>query len=475
MQSGQNTPNRATGQQGNRATGQQGKIPNYTKRHADSSQLSLKQNFLTELIYHKLISSHLQKLPKAVLWTAAVRWTTGLFIYAGGRVFWASPKHKYAQEHFMKRKGLLLLVLATLVAGGVFAQKVGDTVQVGGDSYNIESVNGDVITMRKGMGLDGVWRESSSQTRTINISGNTSVFTEFGASAVVQAAVKKGGYKIGGQYLRNLTRTGNLTWSGQECGLNSNADPIWLDCTITMSADGKNFQLRTTAGAASYTRQQGSSNNTASAPAPVINNSGMTFTSIPAFKTWLDGQPDNSNVNPYYVRVNISNINGGSNAGGSLGNAINNKINANKYIDLDLSGSTFNSVPDSAFANGKTITNVTLPGRVNGIGNYAFAHCTSLERITLGSNVNSFGTYAFQNCSSLESITFPASVQGIGAWAFNGCTSLNSVTFQGTIPAGGFNNSNPFLGDLRNKFYASDKENGTPGTYTRAGNTWTKR
>jgi hypothetical protein len=36
--------------------------------------------------------------------------------------------------------------------------------------------------------------------------------------------------------------------------------------------------------------------------------------------------------------------------------------------------------------------------------------------------------------------------------------------------------TNSFLGDLRDKFYATDKVYGTPGTYTRAsgGNTWTK-
>jgi hypothetical protein len=42
------------------------------------------------------------------------------------------------------------LVLATLVAGGAFAQKVGDTVQVSGQPYTIQMVNGDVITIRKG-------------------------------------------------------------------------------------------------------------------------------------------------------------------------------------------------------------------------------------------------------------------------------------------------------------------------------------
>jgi hypothetical protein len=217
---------------------------------------------------------------------------------------------------------------------------------------------------------------------------------------------------------------------------------------------------------------------TCSVTVTAVSSSSGTFTTIAAFKTWLDGQPDNSNVSPYYVRVNISNVNGASYTNGSLGSVLRNKINANKYVDLDLSGSTFNSIPNNAFDNCTTLTNVTMPGRVNGIGNSAFVNCTSLESVTIGSNVNSIGNDAFSNCSSLESVTIPSSVQGINNAAFARCNSLNSVTFQGTIPSAGFtsNGTYPaFMGDLRAKFYASDKENGTPGTYTKAGNVWTRR
>jgi hypothetical protein len=54
------------------------------------------------------------------------------------------------------------------------------------------------------------------------------------------------------------------------------------------------------------------------------------------------------------------------------------------------------------------------------------------------------------------------------------------VTFQGSIPSSGFYSSNyspTFPGDLRDKFYALNPTNGTPGTYTRApgGWTWTRQ
>jgi hypothetical protein len=46
----------------------------------------------------------------------------------------------------------------------------------------------------------------------------------------------------------------------------------------------------------------------------------------------------------------------------------------------------------------------------------------------------------------------------------------------GVIPQDGFNNY-AFPGDLRDKFYAADFNDGTPGTYIRAsgGETWTRR
>jgi len=61
------------------------------------------------------------------------------------------------------------------------------------------------------------------------------------------------------------------------------------------------------------------------------------------------------------------------------------------------------------------------------------------------------------------------------------------MTFQGTIPSSGFDQSaftmsysagpSGNTGDLRQKFYASNSANGTPGTYTRQSGSmvWTKQ
>jgi hypothetical protein len=50
------------------------------------------------------------------------------------------------------KKGIMLLVLAVLTAGGVFAQRVGDTYTLDGQPYSVQSVSGDTVTLKKAQG-----------------------------------------------------------------------------------------------------------------------------------------------------------------------------------------------------------------------------------------------------------------------------------------------------------------------------------
>jgi hypothetical protein len=133
-----------------------------------------------------------------------------------------------------------------------------------------------------------------------------------------------------------------------------------------------------------------------------------------------------------------------------------------------------------AYPSGKTETSFIIPDSVTFIENSAFSGCASLANVTMPDSVTYIGNDAFRSCTSLANVTIPDSVTYIGDNAFRGCTSLSSVTFQGTIPSSRFYNTSDdqtFSGDLRDKFYATDKAKGTPGTYTRAtdGETWTRQ
>jgi hypothetical protein len=95
------------------------------------------------------------------------------------------------------------------------------------------------------LSLDGVWLSDTGNT--ITISGSTGVFTQFGSHAGWQSAVNRGLVKVGDQAFRNLTKTGDLRWTGQLLS----TDMSWYNCTITMNANGQTFQ---TTGS-TYTRQ----------------------------------------------------------------------------------------------------------------------------------------------------------------------------------------------------------------------------
>jgi hypothetical protein len=157
----------------------------------------------------------------------------------------------------MKRKGLLFLVLATLIAGGAFAQNVGDTLNAFGKNYTVKEIRDGEVILRLTPTLDGTWKSEGGSIITFN--GNTAVFKQISSSALFQDAVKKGYLKVGGQIFRNLKKTDDLTWSCQKIGIQSYTDApnvaigaVWGNCTIKLSANSKTF---TEDNGATWTRQ----------------------------------------------------------------------------------------------------------------------------------------------------------------------------------------------------------------------------
>ena len=109
--------------------------------------------------------------------------------------------------------------------------------------------------------LDGAWKVNTTDAIVI-ISGSTGVITQWQTSnALWQSAKDKGYINIGDQWFRNLTKTGDLTWTGQSIAVTyNNSSPnvatgtTWQNCTITMNANGQTFQSTTPTGTSTYTR-----------------------------------------------------------------------------------------------------------------------------------------------------------------------------------------------------------------------------
>jgi len=148
--------------------------------------------------------------------------------------------------------------------------------------------------------------------------------------------------------------------------------------------------------------------------------------------------------------------------------------NIGKYAFDDFTNVYSVIIPDSvihieehAFFGCLSLSDITIGNGVTDIGEEAFYHCVFLTDITIPNSVKRIGKYAFFDCAHLTSLKIGNGVTSIGEYAFDRCPILTSVTFEGSIPFKGFGSPYNFPGDLHFKFYATDKENGTPGTYTR--------
>jgi hypothetical protein len=205
----------------------------------------------------------------------------------------------------------------------------------------------------------------------------------------------------------------------------TNKAVTWVSSTPSIATVTNGLVKAEKAGSAEITVTTQDGGFTAKCIVTVRNEDEQPFTSIAAFQAWLNKQPDNTIANAYEVKLNVSDLTG-------IGTVLKGALE--KYIKLDLSGST----------------------------------------------VTSIGERAFSLCFNLTSVIIPNSVTSIGHGAFQDCFSLTSVTFIGTIPTSEFSSANMvFLGDLRAKFYATDPAKGTPGTYTTSnpgtGAVWTKQ
>jgi len=193
-------------------------------------------------------------------------------------------------------------------------------------------------------------------------------------------------------------------------------------------------------------------------PAGYLTITVPTFTSITALETYLQSIPANTADSPYIIVLNVNNLSGIATISGSLGYVL--RTNNNKYVSLNLSGSTFtgNKIVANAFNGCTSLIGISIPNSVTSIENTAFNGCNNLRNITIKTDkvtnnssnnwgnrfpatnlvvtfedVTSIGYSAFENCTRLTSVTIPNNVTNIGIHAFSGCTGLTSVTIPNSV------------------------------------------
>jgi len=135
------------------------------------------------------------------------------------------------------------------------------TFTLSADGQTLTITGADTWTRKTAYSLDGVWENENGNGMQVTVSGSTGVLKVLPSSnALWTDAINKNYVKVGDTFWRNLTSTGNLTWSGQSLGVYSNTSSPnvatgtgWANTTFTLSADG---QTLTITGADTWTRKQ---------------------------------------------------------------------------------------------------------------------------------------------------------------------------------------------------------------------------
>jgi hypothetical protein len=158
----------------------------------------------------------------------------------------------------------------------------------------------------------------------------------------------------------------------------------------------------------------------------------LFITSHDELNTVLHGLPENTVDLPYTLRVFVHKLGDSSEKTGSFGNAL--IANPNKYVNLDMSDSTFNTIGYMAFLECTGLIGIILPKSVTAIEGFAFYGCTGLAGIFIPDSVTSISDFAFHKCKSLTNITLPDKVSAIGVHTFS-YSGLDSIIIPDCVTA----------------------------------------
>ncbi len=112
-------------------------------------------------------------------------------------------------------------------------------------------------------------------------------------------------------------------------------------------------------------------------------------------------------------------------------------VNENNKNYCSVDGILFNKDKTALiqYPQGKTDTSYAIPDSVTTIGDSAFHRCNSLKSITIPDGVTTIDKWAFYRCSGLTGMTIPDSVTTINDSAFEYCSSLIDITIPDNVTA----------------------------------------
>ncbi|GHU11242.1 hypothetical protein FACS1894151_10890 [Spirochaetia bacterium] len=92
--------------------------------------------------------------------------------------------------------------------------------------------------------LNGVWDRGDI---VVTFNNSTAVFSQINSDSGWIKVQNNGSIRIGDQKFRNITKKGDLTWTGQERTYDQDTYLVkgWEDSTITMDSSGKTLQVYT--------------------------------------------------------------------------------------------------------------------------------------------------------------------------------------------------------------------------------------
>jgi predicted nucleic-acid-binding Zn-ribbon protein len=156
------------------------------------------------------------------------------------------------------------------------------------------------------------------------------------------------------------------------------------------------------------------------------------FSSVGELKEYLDSRPENTEANPYPVKIAGTNLSSKEKTGETL-KTLYDVLNQ-RYVTLDLrecTGAELIAASTYSMSNRANIVSLILPDSIIEVNSNGFSGYTSLKSVVMP-NVKIINTSAFKNCGQLESV-FALELETVAdakdntTGAFAGCTSLKTL------------------------------------------------